>query len=184
MLILAFIAHDHWLEQQKCCPSPALLLSAKQWRCINHHSNHPANKLPLTGVGMSLGQVKIIINVYTWSYYDWTLAGAAKNYALPHCCWVPKNEDASTTMAPLQINITSMTETGWSIQKYCPATMLWSAKQWRCINCLSTPAKNCPWLVQVGGWIMQKTLIHVYQVLLWLNALAGAAKNVPLPHCC
>ena len=28
--------------------------------------------------------------MFNSSYYDWTQAEAAKNSALPHCCWVPK----------------------------------------------------------------------------------------------
>jgi len=54
--LTGFIMTEHRLVQPKCCLA-TLPLSAKLQRCINHH-NASANKPSLTGVGMSLVQIK------------------------------------------------------------------------------------------------------------------------------
>jgi len=45
------------MKEAKMLPCHALLLHAKKLRCIYHHSIS-ANKLSLTGVGLSLDEVK------------------------------------------------------------------------------------------------------------------------------
>jgi len=51
------------------------------------------------------GSSERYLSMFTSFYYDWTLAEAAKNAALPHCCWVPTYQDATTTTKLLQINL-------------------------------------------------------------------------------
>ena len=45
-----------------------------------------------------LGSNKTYLSVFNSFYYAWTLAKAAKNAALLHCCWVPKMK----VLQPLQ----------------------------------------------------------------------------------
>jgi len=55
-LLPAFIITEHWLKQPKMLPSH-VAVECKKLRYINHHKT-PANKSSLTGVKMSLDQIK------------------------------------------------------------------------------------------------------------------------------
>ena len=58
---------------------------------------------------------------------------------------------------------------GWSSQKCCPATLLWSAKLWRWIN-HHNPLANMPSLTGIGmGMDQIKYAYQVYQILLLNN---------------
>ena len=100
--LTAFIMTKYWLKQPTCCPA-TLLLSAKQWRC-SRYQDTLANKPSMTGVGMSLVQIKHTYPCLTY-FFVGTLAEAAKYAVLLHYCWVPNYEDGSTTTKLLQVNL-------------------------------------------------------------------------------
>jgi len=167
--LLAFIMTEYRLKQPKSCPA-TLLLSAKQWRCINDH-NIPTNKASLwLWCRNEFGLTKIYLSMFTSFYYDWTLAEAAKimlfclnvvecqtmemHQPPQHSC---KKKLTGVGMGLDYIKMLNhvcqlllwLMNTGWSIHKYCPATLLLSAKLWRCLNDHSTPANKASlWLVE------------------------------------
>ena len=121
------------------------------------------------------GSSKIYLYMFCSIYHDWwTLAEAAKNAALSHCCWVPNYEDAPTTTKLLQTNFPEWhrnvfgsnekilihvyqhlwwLNTSWSSQKCCPATVLLIAKKSRNEDASSMHHKtsaNKPSLTGVG----------------------------------
>jgi len=68
-----FIMTEHWLKQLKMLPSH-IVVECQKWRCSNHLKT-PAHKPSLTGVGMSLVQIKhtyLCLTALLWLNTGWS----------------------------------------------------------------------------------------------------------------
>ena len=103
LCLTAFIMTEHWLKHSKMVTSHLHLLSAKNEGAptttkLSKNAFHDWCK-------NELGSNKTYISMFYIFYYDWTLAEAARNSALPHCCWVPKMKVLQPPQNFMHINL-------------------------------------------------------------------------------
>jgi len=168
----AFIMTEHWLKQSKMLPSHIAI----EWWCQKmkmdqlHHKTS-ANKPPLTGVGMSLDQVKYtypclptFIMTEHWlkqpkmlpchiavKYQTMKMHQPPQyscKYVFPDWC---RNEFGSSKIC---LSMFTSFYYDWTLAEAAknaafPATLLSSTKLWRCNNHHETPADK-PSLTGVG----------------------------------
>jgi len=140
--LTAFIMTEHWLlKKPKMLPSH-IFVECQKWRCSNHHKMF-ANMSYLTGVGMSLVQIK---HTYPCSIaFTMTQLWLKQPKILPshivigcqkwRCSNHLKTPAYEPSLTGVGMSLVEMKHTypcltafimtfGWSSQKYCPATLL------------------------------------------------------------
>ena len=91
-------------------------------------------------------------------------------------------DQVNSTYSCLQL--LSQLNIGWSSQKWCPAPLLLSTKNWRWLNHHKTSANNS-FLTCVGMSLDQVNSTYPMFNSFYYNwSLAEAAKIDALPHCC
>ena len=182
-----------------------MLLSVKLWRCIKCHST-PAFMSYLTGGDLSLEQVQSVnLSMFTSFYYNCehclkqpkmltcqTAVECQKIRCINQHKFASKSSLTGLGMSLDQVKYTYaclpafiMTDnTGWSRQKYCPATLLLSAKL---LEDASTNTRllqiSLPWLVGRNEFGSCKIYLSVHTSFYYDWTTAEAATNPALPLC-